>query len=186
MLTEKPLWISSNANIIPASGAWNAAASPALAPHVIRYFSSVFPLSSSRETPCPVIAPSWMDGPSLPSDSPPRRQRKPPRNFAGRTRFHFSLSFPWISPSTWGMPLPDIMGSHLTSFPTIRASSTSTANHPAVRSGSPSINASTLFSASPANVSASRYSRTTSPPAAPTRSPSPIRMTGSLRALFIV
>ena len=51
MLVENPLCISSRANIIPARGAWNAAASPALAPHVIRWFSSVFPRSSILDTP---------------------------------------------------------------------------------------------------------------------------------------
>ena len=67
---------------------------PALAPQVIRYLSSVFPRSSRRETPCPVIAPSWIDGPSLPRERPPRIHRKPPRNFAGSTLFHFWESLP--------------------------------------------------------------------------------------------
>ncbi len=48
---EKPLCISSRANIMPARGAWKAAARPALAPHVIRNLSSVLPRSSILDSP---------------------------------------------------------------------------------------------------------------------------------------
>ena len=97
--TEKFLCTSSSENMTPASGAWNAAERPALAPQVRRNLSSVFPLSIPREIPFPTIAPNWMDGPSLPSASPPSRHKKPPTNLAGRTFHHFCSSLPTISPS---------------------------------------------------------------------------------------
>ena len=55
---EKFLCISSNANNTPASGALNAAESPAAAPHVKRYFSSNFILLKTEANPLPIIAPN--------------------------------------------------------------------------------------------------------------------------------
>ena len=48
---------SSTANKIPATGALNAAASPALAPQVIKNFSTVLFFFSFLETNFPLIAP---------------------------------------------------------------------------------------------------------------------------------
>ena len=138
--TEKFLCTSSNENITPASGAWKAAARPALAPQVRRNFSSVFPLSNPRDIPFPAMAPNWIDGPSLPSASPPSIHKKPPRNFDGSTFHHTWSSFPAISPSSCGIPLPDIIDSYFKSLSTTHANRTSTISHPAIRSRFPLVN----------------------------------------------
>ena len=63
-------------------------------------FSSLFPRPKALDIPCPAMAPSWIDGPSLPRERPPSIHKKPPANFAGSTRFQFWESLPAISPST--------------------------------------------------------------------------------------
>ena len=47
---EKLRWSSSKANIVPARGAFNAAARPALAPLVMRYRSDVYKRQAFEET----------------------------------------------------------------------------------------------------------------------------------------
>ena len=84
------------------------------------------------------------------------------------------------------MPLPEIIGSHFTSFPVRRASRKSTRNQPAVFNTLPSMNCTISFSHWPAYVRATRYNSTIRPAAAPVRSPSAIRITGSLCARFNV
>ena len=97
---EKCLCTSSNEKRTPAIGALNAAESPALAPHVIRSFSSVFTRFVSLENPFAAMAPSWMLGPSRPRDSPQPRPINPPASLATRTLHQFSSTSPMISPST--------------------------------------------------------------------------------------
>ena len=72
------LWTSSIENKTPARGAPNAIERPALAPDVIKYFSSTLFLRNILDTSLPLMAPSWIDGPSRPSDNPPRLATKPP------------------------------------------------------------------------------------------------------------
>ena len=98
---------------MPAMGALKAADNPALAPQVMRSFSSVFTRLAALEKPFAVMAPSWMLGPSRPRDNPHPRDIMPPPSLASSTRHHVSSISPMISPSIWGMPLPDIRESHL-------------------------------------------------------------------------
>ena len=107
---EKLRWSSSKANIMPASGALKAAASPALAPLVMRYRSSMRVRPSMRERPCPATAPIWMEGPSRPSESPAPMPMAPARIFTQRMRSHFIFMRPRMTPFTCGMPEPPAMG----------------------------------------------------------------------------
>ena len=107
---EKLRWSSSKANIMPASGALKAAASPALAPLVMRYRSSMRVRPSVRERPCPATAAIWMEGPSRPSESPAPMPMAPARIFTQRMRSHFIFMRPRMTPFTCGMPEPPAMG----------------------------------------------------------------------------
>ncbi len=72
---------SSKANNTPASGALKAAARPAQAPQVMRYFSSVTVAALSCAAPLPQHAPRRIEGPSRPRDRPPKMDKQPPMNF---------------------------------------------------------------------------------------------------------
>ena len=110
----KVLCSSSRVNTTPARGALKAAARPAPAPQVIRSLSSVRSRPLSLEKPFPTMAPSWMLGPSRPSESPPPTAIIPPMNFAIITLSQFAFIFPSSSPFTWGIPLPVHRGSLVT------------------------------------------------------------------------
>ena len=72
------LWTSSIENRTPARGAPKAIDSPALAPHVIKYFSLTLSFFKIFDTSFPLIAPSWIEGPSRPRDKPPKLAVNPP------------------------------------------------------------------------------------------------------------
>ena len=115
---------------------------------------SVFPLLKIRDIPCPLITPSCIDGPSLPRDSPPNRQRNPPANLAGRTLSQFDSIFQvfHLQPAVFRSPISSVPILSV-SRQALQAAS-KTANHPAIRSGFPFINASASPSHFPAQVSA--------------------------------
>ena len=96
----------------------NAAANPALAPLVIKYFSSIFVFFKVWLKPCPIAAPSCTDGPSLPSERPAAIQSIPPKNLARATLNQFILSLPKRIPFICGIPLPEAMGAILIIKPT--------------------------------------------------------------------
>ena len=98
--TEKFLCSSSSENSTPAKGALKAAERPALAPQVMRSFSSMRTRWVAREKPFAAMPPSWMEGPSLPSDSPAPMQMAPPAILYKITFHHFWRIWPWISAST--------------------------------------------------------------------------------------
>ena len=100
------LWISSMAKRTPVSGAWKAADMPAAAPQVTRRRSSPLLRPSSLETALPAMPPSWTEGPSRTSESPPSAQRVPSTNFAASTRCQGMSILPATSASTCGMPEP--------------------------------------------------------------------------------
>ena len=66
-----------------------------------------------------------MLGPSLPSESPPPMAAAAPRNLAISTCSQFALILPCSSPSTCGMPLPEISGSRCKRNATKRVRTTS-------------------------------------------------------------
>ena len=102
-------------------GALKAAERPALAPQVMSSFSSVLTRLVSLENPLAAMAPSWMLGPSRPSERPHPRDRMPPPSLAISTRHQHSSISPMISPSTCGIPLPEINESHLSRPATAKA-----------------------------------------------------------------
>ena len=111
-LVEKFLWTSSKANIIPASGALNAADNPAAAPQVNKKRSSVLIRLKNFETAFPIIAPNWILGPSRPNERPPTIHNVPAIIFANKTLYqHWSIC-PWTSASTCGIPDPEMYGSY--------------------------------------------------------------------------
>ena len=108
---EKFRWSSSKAKMAPASGALNAAARPALAPAVIKYRSSMRDRPRARLIPWAVTAPSCIDGPSRPRDSPRPIPSIPPASLTQSTLSQRSRTTPRMIPFTCGIPLPDASGS---------------------------------------------------------------------------
>ncbi len=115
ILGEKVRWISSSANMIPDSGALNAAESPAEAPAVIRQFSSSLFFPAFFANAWLPAAPIWMDGPSLPRETPKKDVRIPARYRTISTVCHFIFIPNRTIPSTCGIPLPFAYGSSFTS-----------------------------------------------------------------------
>ena len=134
---EKSLCSSSRENSTPARGALKAAERPALAPQVSSIRSSVTSRRHRRETPFPAMAPSWMEGPSRPRESPAPMVSSPPTNLASSTRHQVWERWPCSSPSTWGMPEPLIRGSHRSSSVTKAASTSSATSHRGSSQGRP-------------------------------------------------
>ena len=82
---SKPWFISSKTKSTPANGALNAAVIPTAEPTRISLSSSVFDPLNIFAIPFPAIPPIWTDGPSGPSDSPPRAVRTPATIFEKST-----------------------------------------------------------------------------------------------------
>jgi hypothetical protein len=113
MMGDTLRWSSSMQKSTPASGALKAALMPAAAPAVTRkrFISSLPERSLSA---APVSAPSCMDGPSRPKDSPAPRAKLPPKNLKGSSLFQ-SMPMRRIRPAfICGMPEPLMRGARLT------------------------------------------------------------------------
>ena len=83
------------------------------------------------------MAPNCTDGPSLPSERPPSAVRVPPINLAIVAFHQLTSKYPLTSPITWGIPLPDMSGSHLTRRAVIKPIMANMQNHAMVRNRSP-------------------------------------------------
>ena len=134
---SNPLLISSKVKMNPARGALNVAASPAPLPHTKRRFSSVFEFVNCLDTPFAAIAPNCTDGPSLPKERPPSAVNVPAVNLAIRVFHQQTSKYPFTSPITWGIPLPELSGSHLTSSAVIIPIIARIKNHASVSRKSP-------------------------------------------------
>lgn len=108
---DRFLCISSIANIAPAKGALNAAASPALAPQVIRYFSSMRSRPSKRLVPCAKEAPICIEGAPLPKDKPLPMANTVVKILPINKVGQLALIRPQRIPFTCGIPLPPNNGS---------------------------------------------------------------------------
>ena len=104
------------ANMHPAIGALNAAASPAAAPAVIIYFTSSGGLFNILPIYFADAPPIWIDGPSLPRENPIRFPSPPPKTFDKSVGTSSILNFPRISPRICGIPLPPDNGAHLSNL----------------------------------------------------------------------
>ena len=101
-------------NRIPASGALNAADSPAAAPvasNVCR--ASALRIRNRSPTMRPTLPPSCTVGPSRPSTMPAPRVPIPPINFTGSTRHQRTGRSSSSAPSISGIPEPPASGANL-------------------------------------------------------------------------
>lgn len=108
---EKPFCISSSTKSMPVRGALKTADSPAPAPLARRKYSLRRRRPERRDTPWAAAAPIWTAGPAWPSDMPAPIASAPPPICTMRTRSQCMRMRPRRMPFTWGMPLPDAIGS---------------------------------------------------------------------------
>lgn len=127
---------SSSEKTMPDSGAENAAERPAAAPAVVRQLSSSPPFLEIPLTACPAHAPICTQGPSRPSDSPNSAPSSPPRKRTTRIDHQRIFKTSESTPSVWGMPEPDAIGSQVMSFQITSPASTAAQTMPASASGS--------------------------------------------------
>ena len=94
----------------PASGALNAAASPAPAPADRSCGTTDDGTPSTRDVSCAAAAPICTVGPSRPSERPAPMPSTPPTNFTGISRSARSGRTPSRTAFKCGMPLPPASG----------------------------------------------------------------------------
>ena len=114
---EKDLKASSNANIMPVTGALKATAKPAEAPAAIWRRRIIKERLSTLPVPSPTQPPISMDGPSLPAARPRNTQASDAANMEQSVKYQLKGNLPRQAPSIWGMPLPRIIGTNFTSVP---------------------------------------------------------------------
>ena len=95
---------SSNTKMAPASGALNAAASPAPAPAARSARPSAVRSLNKRDQRCPIVAPIWTVGPSRPRAMPTPSASTPPTNLTGNTAAGIAPALPLMTHSTCCTP----------------------------------------------------------------------------------
>ena len=100
----------------PEIGAEKAAERPAAAPAVKYNFSSVLLFPNFSDSHLALLAPNWIEGPSLPKESPTNEAIAPPTILETVTLKLFWLNAPISSPWTCGIPLPPESGAHLSNL----------------------------------------------------------------------